>query len=71
MFGRFRKFSSGILPLLNSPNLMNLLNMLNPKPFPTIFVFCRDGSKSRFVSAACDETRKGETEQDAPLKAKP
>ena len=38
MFGRFRKFSSGILPLLNIPNLLNLLTMLNPKPFPTIFV---------------------------------
>ena len=38
MFGRFRKFSSGILPRLNIPNLLNLLNMLNPKPFPTIFV---------------------------------
>ena len=36
-----------------------------------IFVFLRDGSKNRFVSAASDETRKGETEQDAPLKAKP
>ena len=73
MFGRFRKFSSGILPRLNIPNLMNLLNMRNPKPFPIPHNFraFRDGSKNRFVSAACDETRKGETEQDAPLKAKP
>ena len=38
MFGRFRMFSSDILPFLNIPNLLNLLNMLNPKPFPTIFV---------------------------------
>ena len=38
VFGRFRKFSSGILPFLNIPNLLNPLNMLNPKPFPTIFV---------------------------------
>ena len=73
MFGRFRKFSSGILPLLNIPNLLNLLNMLNPKPFPIPHNFraFRDGSKSRFVSAASDEPRKGETEMDAPLKAKP
>ena len=35
------------------------------------FVFFRDGSKNRFVYAASDETRKGETVQDAPLKAKP
>ena len=35
------------------------------------FVSLRDGSKSRFVSAAGDETRQGETELDAPLKAKP
>ena len=34
-------------------------------------VFFRDGSKNRFVYAASDETRKGETVQDAPLKAKP
>ena len=73
MFGRFRKFSSGILPLLNIPNLLNLLNMLNPKPFPIPHNFraFHDGLKSRFVSAASDETRKGETEQDTPLKAKP
>ena len=73
MFGRFRKFTSGILPLLNIPNLLNLLNMLNPKPFPIPHNFraFRDGSKSRFVSAASDEPRKGETEMVAPLKAKP
>ena len=73
MFGRFRKFSSGIPPLLNIPNLLNLLNMLNPKPFPIPHNFraFRDGSKSRFVSAASDEPRKGETELVAPLKAKP
>ena len=35
------------------------------------FVSLRDGSKSRFVSAAGDETRQGETEMAAPLKAKP
>ena len=73
MFGRFRKFTSGILPFLNIPNLLNLLNMLNPKPFPIPHNFraFRDGSKSRFVSAASDEPRKGETEMVAPLKAKP
>ena len=66
-------FSSDILPFLNIPNLLNLLNMLNPKPFPSPHNFraFRDGSKNRFVSAASDETRKGETEQDAPLEAKP
>ena len=66
-------FSSDILPFLNIPNLLNLLNMLNPKPFPIPHNFraFRDGSKNRFVSAASDETRKGETEQDAPLEAKP
>ena len=71
MFGRFRKFSSGILPLLNIPNLLNLLNMLNPQTIPHNFRAFRDGSKSRFVSAASDEPRKGETEMVAPLKAKP
>ena len=40
-------------------------------PIPHNFRAFRDGSKSRFVSAASDEPRKGETEMDAPLKAKP
>jgi hypothetical protein len=39
--------------------------------FQNFFVSLRDGSKSRFVSAAGDETRQGEAEMAAPLKAKP
>ena len=33
-----------------------------------IFVSLRDGPKSRFVSAASDDTRKGETKKNAPLR---
>jgi hypothetical protein len=34
-------------------------------------VHCADGATTKTVAAAGDETRKGEAEMDAPLKAKP
>ena len=63
-FGRFRRFKFEVR--VREWNFQFLVSGLSPFPIPHIFVFFRDGSKSRFVSAASDDTRKGETEMDAP-----
>jgi hypothetical protein len=68
-FGRFGKFEVKVKGEGEQRREFPLPS--SPFPVPQIFVSLRDGSKSRFVSAASDETRQGETEMDAPLKAKP
>ena len=59
---------AGIEPVVSESRNSSVGELIQLQNF---FVSLRDGSKSRFVSAAGDETRQGEAEMAAPLKAKP
>ena len=68
-FGRFRRFERLSMLRLCIPKLPEPSKPLKTSHY--FLVSLRVAATRRFVSAASDETRKGETEMDAPLKAKP
>ena len=68
-FGRFRRFERLSMLRLCIPKLPEPSKPLKTSHY--FFVSLHVAATRRFVSAASDETRKGETEMDAPPKAKP